>query len=151
MGWQGYLYVEAHKESHVTDAIKGLRIIRVSKGARLVPLKEMVSAIYVNTQAKSQLGLSRRYHPGLCCQCLDCALLLQANSLKIQSRLCDHTLCGVRDMTLAIYERQQHLKPAVIVQALQISNIVDCMNHHAVPNVSTAFVQAGTNVQAMSS
>ena len=54
---QGYLYVEAHKESHVTDAIKGLRIIRVSKGARLVPLKEMVSAIYVNTQAKSQLGV----------------------------------------------------------------------------------------------
>ncbi|KAL3147827.1 hypothetical protein ABBQ32_002553 [Trebouxia sp. C0010 RCD-2024] len=52
---KGYLYVEAHKESHVTDAIKGLRIIRVSKGARLVPLKEMVSAIYVNTQAKSQL------------------------------------------------------------------------------------------------
>ena len=40
----------------MTDAIKGLRIIRVSKGARLVPLKEMVSAIYVNTQAKSQLG-----------------------------------------------------------------------------------------------
>ena len=56
---QGYLYVEAHKESHVTDAIKGLRIIRVSKGARLVPLKEMVSAIYVNTQAKSQLGVSQ--------------------------------------------------------------------------------------------
>ena len=56
---QGYLYVEAHKESHVTDAIKGLRIIRVSKGARLVPLKEMVSAIYVNTQAKSQLGESQ--------------------------------------------------------------------------------------------
>lgn len=49
--------MEAHKESHVTDAIKGLRIIRVSKGARLVPLKEMVSAIYVNTQAKSQLGV----------------------------------------------------------------------------------------------
>ena len=38
------------------DAIKGLRIIRVSKGARLIPLKEMVSAIYVNTQARSQLG-----------------------------------------------------------------------------------------------
>ena len=53
---QGYLYVEAHKESHVTDATRGLRIIYHSKGARLVPLKEMVSAIYVNQQAKSQLG-----------------------------------------------------------------------------------------------
>jgi len=60
-GWleiQGYLYIEAHKESHVTDATKGLRIIYHSKGARLVPLKEMVSAIYVNRQAKSQLGVS---------------------------------------------------------------------------------------------
>ena len=55
---QGYLYIEAHKESHVTDATKGLRIIYHSKGARLVPLKEMVSAIYVNRQAKSQLGVS---------------------------------------------------------------------------------------------
>lgn len=53
---QGYLYVEAHKESHVTDATRGLRIIYHSKGARLVPFKEMVSAIYVNQQAKSQLG-----------------------------------------------------------------------------------------------
>ena len=55
---QGYLYIEAHKESHVTDATKGLRIIYHSKGAKLVPLKEMVSAIYVNRQAKSQLGVS---------------------------------------------------------------------------------------------
>ncbi len=58
LGIQGYLYIEAHKESHVTDATKGLRIIYHSKGARLVPLKEMVSAIYVNRQAKSQLGVS---------------------------------------------------------------------------------------------
>lgn len=42
----------------MTDATKGLRIIYHSKGARLVPLKEMVSAIYVNRQAKSQLGAS---------------------------------------------------------------------------------------------
>ncbi len=42
----------------MTDATKGLRIIYHSKGARLVPLKEMVSAIYVNRQAKSQLGVS---------------------------------------------------------------------------------------------
>ena len=41
----------------MTDATKGLRIIYHSKGARLVPLKEMVSAIYVNRQAKSQLGV----------------------------------------------------------------------------------------------
>ena len=53
---QGFLYVEAHKESHVIDAMKGLRIIYQRKGARLVPLKEMVSAIYVNQQAKSLLG-----------------------------------------------------------------------------------------------
>lgn len=84
VGWQGYLYVEAHKESHVTDAIKGLRIIRVSKGARLVPLKEMVSAIYVNTQAKSQLGVPHRYHLGLCWSCLDGALCLQANCLDLR-------------------------------------------------------------------
>ena len=52
----------------MTDAIKGLRIIRVSKGARLVPLKEMVSAIYVNTQAKSQLGTPFGLQLNLSCQ-----------------------------------------------------------------------------------
>ena len=76
---QGYLYVEAHKESHVTDAIKGLRIIRVSKGARLVPLKEMVSAIYVNTQAKSQLGIL---------QCIKRATLCHAFSVMGSQAFC---------------------------------------------------------------
>lgn len=65
----------------MTDAIKGLRIIRVSKGARLIPLKEMVSAIYVNTQAKSQLGQDleswsdahkRHVHSCILVECTSC-------------------------------------------------------------------------------
>lgn len=38
------------------DAIRGLRVVRVSKGSKLVPLNEMVPAITVNQEAKLQLG-----------------------------------------------------------------------------------------------
>ena len=53
---QGYIYIESVKESHVKDAISGLRMIRVSKGAKLVPEKEMVDAITISHTAKSTLG-----------------------------------------------------------------------------------------------
>ncbi len=55
-GVQGYIYIESVKESHVKDAISGLRMIRVSKGAKLVPEKEMVDAITISHTAKSILG-----------------------------------------------------------------------------------------------
>lgn len=45
---QGYIYVEAEKESHVMDAISGLRTIYRGKGAQKVPLNEMVAAISVS-------------------------------------------------------------------------------------------------------
>ncbi|KAK9811747.1 hypothetical protein WJX72_009461 [[Myrmecia] bisecta] len=52
---KGYLYIEAYKEAHVKEAIRGLRVIRASKGAKLVPLKEMVDAITVNMRAKASI------------------------------------------------------------------------------------------------
>jgi transcription elongation factor SPT5 len=56
---QGFVYVEAYKESHVKEAIRGLRNFFPSKGVRLVPLKEMVDAITVNRKAKAAM----RAHP----------------------------------------------------------------------------------------
>ncbi|KAG1676522.1 hypothetical protein FOA52_000065 [Chlamydomonas sp. UWO 241] len=53
---KGYIYIEAEKEAHVRDAIRGLRTIFISKGVALVPLKEMVDAISVNAKAKQQLA-----------------------------------------------------------------------------------------------
>jgi hypothetical protein len=50
------MYVEAYKEAHVKEAIRGLRVFYQSKGAKLVPLKEMVDAITVNRKAKASLG-----------------------------------------------------------------------------------------------
>ena len=56
---QGIIYVEAEKEAHVRDAIRGLRTMFSSKGVRLVPLQEMVDAITVNKKAKLALGACR--------------------------------------------------------------------------------------------
>ncbi len=53
---QGFIYVEAAKESHVMDAIRGLRTVYVGKGAKLVPLNEMPDAVTVNKKAKDDLG-----------------------------------------------------------------------------------------------
>ena len=53
---QGYIYIEAFKESHVKEAIQGLRCIYSSKGAKLVPMKEVVDAITVNRKAKASMG-----------------------------------------------------------------------------------------------
>ena len=50
------MYIEAFKESHVMEAIRGLRNVLISKGAKLVPLREMVEAITVNTRAKKAIG-----------------------------------------------------------------------------------------------
>jgi len=59
---QGYIYVEAFKEAHVKEAVRGLRICFQSKGAQLVPLREMVDAVTVNAKARAAIGarLSRR-------------------------------------------------------------------------------------------
>lgn len=48
--------MEAQKESHVKDAIRGLRTVFAGKGARLVPINEMVDAVTVNKKAKDALG-----------------------------------------------------------------------------------------------
>lgn len=50
------MYVEAFKEAHVMEAVRGLRNVLISKGAKLVPLGEMVQAITVNTKAKKVIG-----------------------------------------------------------------------------------------------
>ena len=53
---QGYIYIEAYKESHVKDSVRGLRNIYSSKAPKLVPVKEMVDAITVNRKAKAMIG-----------------------------------------------------------------------------------------------
>lgn len=50
--------MEAEKEAHVRDAIRGLRTIFASKGVKLVPLVEMVDAITVNQKEKKEVGRS---------------------------------------------------------------------------------------------
>ena len=53
---QGYIYVESYKEAHVREAIQGLRNIFAGKGAKLVPLTEMVDAVSVPKPSKALLG-----------------------------------------------------------------------------------------------
>lgn len=53
------MYVESEKESYVKDAIRGIRTAFTSRGAQLVPLKEMVDAITVNRKARQRLGESK--------------------------------------------------------------------------------------------
>eukprot|EP00884_Botryococcus_braunii_P016048 jgi/Botrbrau1/3126/Bobra.0070s0099.1 len=60
---KGYMYVEAYKEAHVKEAIRGLRVFYQSKGAKLVPLKEMVDAITVNRKAKVSLAVGSWVRP----------------------------------------------------------------------------------------
>jgi hypothetical protein len=48
--------VEADKEAHVREAVRGLRTVLISRGVRLVPLDEMVASITVNRQAKVTLS-----------------------------------------------------------------------------------------------
>ena len=50
------MYVEAFKESHVLEAIRGLRNVLISKGAKLIPLDEMKPALDVNTKAQKAIG-----------------------------------------------------------------------------------------------
>lgn len=53
---KGYIYVEAYKDAHVREALKGLRSIFASKPPKLVPLGEMVSAVTViKTTGKTML------------------------------------------------------------------------------------------------
>lgn len=40
------------------EAIRGLRNVLISKGAKLVPLAEMVEAVTVNTKAKKAIGMA---------------------------------------------------------------------------------------------
>lgn len=44
---KGYVYIEAYKDAHVREALKGLRPFYASKPPKLVPLTEMVAAITV--------------------------------------------------------------------------------------------------------
>ena len=53
---QGYIYVEAHKEAHVKDAMRGLRMIFNSHPPKLVPLREMVDAITVPRGTEKSIG-----------------------------------------------------------------------------------------------
>ena len=57
---QGYIYVESYKEAHVREAIQGLRNIFGGKGAKLVPLAEMVDAVNVPRPSKALLGVVLR-------------------------------------------------------------------------------------------
>ncbi|XP_073138933.1 putative transcription elongation factor SPT5 homolog 1 [Henckelia pumila] len=47
---KNYIYIEAHKEAHVREAIKGMRNIYPSK-INLVPIKEMTDVLSVETKA----------------------------------------------------------------------------------------------------
>ena len=59
--------MEAHKEAHVREAIRGLRVIWGSKGAKLIPLREMVDAITVNRKATAALGMPHlSWQPASC-------------------------------------------------------------------------------------
>jgi hypothetical protein len=55
---QGYIYVEAHKEASVKEALRGLRMIFGSKPPQLVPLREMVDAIRVPRTTAKAIGKS---------------------------------------------------------------------------------------------
>ncbi|CAI0625448.1 unnamed protein product [Linum tenue] len=48
---KNYIYIEAHKESHVREACKGLRNIFVSSKPMLVPIKEMTDVLSVESKA----------------------------------------------------------------------------------------------------
>ena len=48
--------MESFKEAHVKEAIRGLRNIFGGKGAKLVPMGEMVDAISVPRPSKALLG-----------------------------------------------------------------------------------------------
>lgn len=54
---QGYIYVEADKESHVKDNMNGLQGLMWTKGVKQVPIAEMVDAVTVNTKAKQKVEL----------------------------------------------------------------------------------------------
>ncbi|MCL7031569.1 hypothetical protein MKW94_025758 [Papaver nudicaule] len=47
---QNYIYFEAHKESHVREACKGLRMLD-TRGIRLVPIKEMTDVVSAKGKA----------------------------------------------------------------------------------------------------
>ncbi len=58
---QGFVYIEAYKQDHVGEAIKGLRMFFPSKGIRLVPIKEMVDAITVSRKVKAAMRESSSF------------------------------------------------------------------------------------------
>ena len=53
---QGYIYVEAHKETHAKEALRGLRMIFASRPPKLVPLREMVDALAVAGGTERAIG-----------------------------------------------------------------------------------------------
>ena len=52
---RGYFYVEAHKEAHVLEAVRGMRAVLFSKKPKLVPLREMTDALAAARPAASPL------------------------------------------------------------------------------------------------
>ena len=52
---KGYFYVEAHKEAHVLEAVRGMRAVLFSKKPKLVPLREMTDALAAARPAASPL------------------------------------------------------------------------------------------------
>ena len=61
---KGYIYVEAHKEAHVVDAVRGLRTVYGSKPPKLVPLGEMGAALAVAPPPRAR---ARHVVPGCAC------------------------------------------------------------------------------------
>lgn len=48
---KNFIYVEAEKESHVMEAINGIRNLFRGKGVTKVPVTEMVAAVTVSSSA----------------------------------------------------------------------------------------------------
>jgi transcription elongation factor SPT5 len=53
---KGFIYVEAHKEAHVGEAVRGLRSLYSSKAPILVPLREMGDALTVAAVAGARIA-----------------------------------------------------------------------------------------------
>lgn len=52
---RGYIYLEAHKEAHVLDAVRGLRPCLGGKGTKMVPLAEMPDALAVTRESAASI------------------------------------------------------------------------------------------------
>lgn len=83
---QGYFYIESFKEAHVKEAIRGLRNIFGGKGAKLVPMVEMVDAISVPRPSKALLGDQLQSPLFIPTRCSPCHILCAAMDAPIVLR-----------------------------------------------------------------